>query len=218
MSGDAAARNRSRLAELLLRDRRRLTRFVEARLFGDGGGQADDIVSDVVLRLLERADLLARVEDLTAYLYQALAHAVVDVFRRRRHKPDSQTLTDLPEDGEEDRIADPAPNPELAFAIAEERDRLSSALTRLPPAERAVWIAVEIEGWSFRELAEEWQEPIGTLLSRKSRAGQKLKVFLSTEEASVPGASELAPGTDRSQRPAERNRSEPKGRRSGRPA
>lgn len=180
MSDDLTG-NRHRLIAVFDRDRRRLTRFVQSRLFGDGGGEADDIVSDVVLRLFERADVLAQVEDVTAYLYRALAHAVTDLFRRRRASP-VLPAPGAPEDGVDSDYADPAPDPELAFAQGEQRDRIGRALARLTPAERAVWVAVEIEGWSFRQLAERWDEPLGTLLSRKSRAGKRLRILLADEE------------------------------------
>lgn len=176
---DDPSDNRRRLTEVINHDRRGLTRFVQSRLFGQGGDEADDIVSDVVLRLFERADLLAQVEDVTAYLYQALAHAVTDFFRRRRASP-VQPAPQTADGGETDS-PDPAPDPEMAFAQSQQRERIGRALDRLPPAERAVWVAVEIEGWSFRELAERWDEPLGTLLSRKSRAGKKLRAYLEDE-------------------------------------
>ncbi|PKU22806.1 RNA polymerase sigma factor [Telmatospirillum siberiense] len=171
--------NRRRLTAIIEHDRRGLTRFVQSRLFGEGRDEADDIVSDVVLRLFERADLLAQVEDVTAYLYRALAHAVTDMFRRRRAGP----LRPAPEppDRDEPEGADPAPDPEVALAQREQRERIGQALSRLTPAERAVWVAVEIEGWRFRELAERWNEPLGTLLSRKNRAAKKLRALLEGE-------------------------------------
>ena len=45
----------------------------------------------------------------------------------------------------------------------------------LNPQERAVWLATEVDGLSFRKLAARWGEPTGTLLSRKSRATAKLR-------------------------------------------
>lgn len=177
---DDSEGGRRRLGEVIARDRRRLTRFVQSRLARDTGDVADDIVSDVVLRLFERADLLAQVEDLTAYLYRALAHAVTDFFRRRRTSPIAPGSGDGAED-EETAAADPSPDPEAAFAGREQRERIGRALARLSPPERAVWVAVEIEGYTFRELAEDWNEPIGTLLSRKNRAEKRLRAWLAEE-------------------------------------
>ena len=165
---DPLTDQRSRLVEAFGRDRRRLTRFVERRLFGDGGGDADDIVADVVLRLFERADLLAQVEDVSAYLYRSLTHAVIDFFRRRRPTEDLAAV-DPPDGG---------PDPEEALAASERRGQLCRALAGLSPAERAVWRAVEVDGWSFRALSERWGEPLGTLLARKARATRRLRAAL----------------------------------------
>ncbi len=179
---DDLAGNRRRLIEVFDHDRRRLTRFVQSRLFGEDADEADDVVSDVMLRLFERADVLAQVEDVTAYLYRALAHAVTDLFRRRRTSPVQAAPAPADGDHQEPDYADPAPNPELAFLQAEQRGRIGQALAGLTPAERAVWVATEIEGCSFRQLAERWNEPLGTLLSRKSRATKRLRALLADQQ------------------------------------
>lgn len=75
-------------------------------------------------------------------------------------------------------LQSPSPTPESDVARLELRERLLWALGSLSAAERAVWIATEIEGRSFRELAEDWEEPLGTLLSRKSRATARLRQLL----------------------------------------
>jgi RNA polymerase sigma factor (sigma-70 family) len=172
---------RHRLVEIFNRDRRRLTRFVQGKLYDDGGGEAEDIVSDVMLHLFERADLLAQVEDLSAYLFRALTHAVTDFFRRRRANPVTSFAATTEDDGAETDYADPTADPERAFAGTQQRERIAAALARLTPAERAVWVAIEIEGGSFRQLAAQWGEPLGTLLSRKSRATKKLRDLLADE-------------------------------------
>jgi RNA polymerase sigma factor (sigma-70 family) len=180
MSDDPTG-GRHRLVAVFDRDRRRLTRFVQSRLRGDGGDEAEDIVADVMLRLFERADLLAQVEDLTAYLYRALGHAVTDFFRRRRANPVALQEGADDEQRTEVEAPDPAPDPEQSLALRQQRDKIDAALTLLSPAERAVWVAVEMEGWTFRQLAEQWGEPLGTLLSRKSRATKRLQKLLAGE-------------------------------------
>lgn len=170
---DGHTQAQARLTEALGRDRSRLTRFVQGKLGGASLEDAEDILSDVVLRLFERADLLAEVENVTAYLFRALANRVVETFRRRREVP----LADLPprpEDGHDD-------SPETRLEQRQLRQRIDWALDQLNAAERAVWLAVEMDGWRFRELAEEWGEPLGTLLSRKSRANKALKKLLAAD-------------------------------------
>lgn len=161
-----ADHQRRRLAMIWARERQRLTRFARSRL-GAAPDDAEDVVADVVIKLVERADVLGQVDDLAAYLFRAVGHALTDLFRRRR------ILEPVAEDH-----PDPAPTPEGAAEMAQMRQRLDSALSRLPAAERRVWLAVEVEGHTFRQLAEQWQEPIGTLLSRKARATQTLRRLL----------------------------------------
>ncbi len=161
-------RERLRLAAALARDRHGLTRFARTRAPQDA--DAEDVVSEVVLRLFERADLLAHVENLTAYLFHAVGNALTDLFRRRRDH--DEVSEDSP---------DPAAGPEAALEQAQLRARLDAALDRLSPPERAVWVAVEVEGWTYRELAEHWNQPLGTLLSRKNRATRTLKRLLAAD-------------------------------------
>lgn len=166
MSNRLQQADHDRLTKALQADQGRLVGFVRRRLPDDLADQdAEDVLADVVLRLLERADLLAEVENVTAYLFTALAHRIADLFRKKREQPPTVLL---PEQARE-----PA-----APENAEDRLELGQALSLLSTAERAVWLAVELEGFSFRELAERWNEPIGTLLSRKNRAGRTLRRLL----------------------------------------
>jgi DNA-directed RNA polymerase specialized sigma24 family protein len=86
------------------------------------------------------------------------------------------------EDGHAPRAIQPehdGPDPEQAYHQIQLREQLRVAIGRLSAKERSVWVAIEIEGRSFRELADAWGEPIGTLLSRKSRATARLRELLS---------------------------------------
>jgi len=138
---------------------------------------AEDIVSDVVFGLLRRADVISDIENLSAYVYRSLTNRVTD---HRRAQVNELRIDDQ-EPGESTpvELPDGRPDPEDSLVQGELRDRLRAAVGELAPAERAVWLATEVEGRSFRELAEDWDEPIGTLLSRKSRAAAKLRESLS---------------------------------------
>lgn len=144
-----------------------MIRLIRARLGHHSELDPEDVVSDVVLRLFERADLLAEVENLTAYLFQAAGNRLIEMLRRRR------ATEPLPPEH-----ADDSPDPERQAQGKEWRRLLEAALERLSPPEKAVWLAVEMDGTGFRELARRWDEPIGTLLSRKHRADRKLQRLL----------------------------------------
>jgi RNA polymerase sigma-70 factor (ECF subfamily) len=125
---------------------------------------AEDIVQDVMLGLFDRADITVPIENLSAYIYRALRNRVTDMFRRKR---DVASLVELVHESAEDAV-DALENKEL-------RESVVKAIDNLSDEQRAVVIATEFEDRSFRELSEEWEIPIGTLLARKSRALQKIK-------------------------------------------
>jgi RNA polymerase sigma factor (sigma-70 family) len=155
----------------------RFLRFVQHQLFEQDAMEAEDIVSDVLYGLLRRADVIGEIENLSAYLYRSLANRVTDHHRARV----PQVRIDDAEQVETPKVELPGKglDPEKALEQQELQNRLSVAIGKLPPPERAVWLATEIDGFTFRDLAEEWNEPIGTLLSRKSRAAAKLRQLLS---------------------------------------
>jgi RNA polymerase sigma factor (sigma-70 family) len=170
----------ARLAEVFEREKSRLLGYVRRQLAGFSGAEAEDIVSDAVYNLLRRADVIGEIENLTAYLYRSVANRITD--HRRGGAPPLSLDHPARLSAEETGPLDPehaGPTPEQSYDQAQLRERLAEALDQLGPRERAIWIATEVDGRSFRELAEDWGEPIGTLLSRKSRASGRLRDLLS---------------------------------------
>ncbi len=153
---------RPEVAEFLAAELARLTRFVRRRMEGVGPVEAEDVVQDVALRLF--------------------------AWRRKRRRGEFAA-----EAGELERLAAAAApgaasdDPAAAAERRERLQRLAAAMEALPAEERAVITATEIEGRSYRELAEEWGAPIGTLLARKHRALGKLRVLVGAGSASEGG-------------------------------
>jgi len=163
------------IAQAVERERRKFFRYARMRLSRASVMDVEDIVSDVVFGLLNRADVFGEIENWVAYAYRALEPRIPDF--RRADRP-TLSLDDEESPGLAEALASVSDNPENQAANLELRGRLVQALEALAPAERALWTATEIEGRSFQELAEEWGEPVGTLLSRKCRARAKLRELL----------------------------------------
>lgn len=166
------------LADLLVREKSRFLRFVRRRFLEISGMDAEDILSEVIYNLLRRVEVIGEVENLTAYVYRSLANRITDSRRKSLVETPAEELGETAQSARDVLPPDPGPLPDQRLQQAELRRRLYRAVNGLSPAERAVWIATEIEGRGFRELAVEWDEPIGTLLSRKSRATSKLRLML----------------------------------------
>jgi len=159
------------LVDVYETEKPRFLGFVRRRLQDLAHLDEEDIVADVFSSLWAKADLLGEVENLVAYIYGALSHRIQDALRQR--------ATARRDDGSEaDDLPDPSSDVEAAMVNHQLRERLNSALQALSQPERAVWVATELHGQGFRELAEQWNTPIGTLLSRKSRASARLRILL----------------------------------------
>lgn len=154
----------TRLAEFLRQEREALVGYVRRRIEDAADHEAEDIVQDVVVHLFDRADPSIPIQNLAAYIYRALRNRIVDYFRRRRETVALQ-----------ESISDSGQNLALEIEREEILEDVFAAMEELSTEEKAVILATEMEGRTFKELAEEWGIPLGTLLARKSRALEKIR-------------------------------------------
>jgi len=154
----------NRLAEFIRRERDALVGYVPRRINDAGDQDAEDIVQDVMVNLFSRADPTVPIQNLAAYIYRALRNAVIDRLRKRR---ETVALSDAAMASGE--------NPLEEAERGEMLDLVFEAMDELTVGEKAVILATEFEGRSFKDLAKEWDVPLGTLLARKSRALDKIR-------------------------------------------
>jgi RNA polymerase sigma factor (sigma-70 family) len=161
------------ISETIEREQARLRNFIRRRV--DDENDADDILQDVFSELVEAYRLMQPIEQVGAWLFRVARNRIIDRFRKRNTKPEA--LRDemaVAEDGEllmlEDLLPSPDAGPEAAYARSVLLVELTDALEELPEEQREVFIAHEIEGRSFKEIAAETAFSINTLLSRKRYA------------------------------------------------
>ena len=135
---------------------------------------AEDIVSEVTVSLFGRADIIGEIENLTAYIYRSLQNRILD---HRRNRVSAVSLDEETLESGAPELHARGPAPDSALDQSEMRERLLNAIGRLSPKERAIFLATEMDA-AVSRLAEEWDEPVGTLLSRKSRAKARLREML----------------------------------------
>jgi RNA polymerase sigma factor (sigma-70 family) len=159
-----------RIAEVVEREASRLRRFIRRRV-GDPR-DAEDILQDVFYALVEANRLLMPIEHVTGWLFRVARNRITDLFRKKR--PESFGDTAVAEDGErlhlEDLLPSPDAGPEALYARNVLLDELELAIDALPEEQREVFVAHEIEGRSFKEMAAETGASVNTLLSRKRYA------------------------------------------------
>ena len=174
----------SRWYAFFTRDGEKLIRFVRSRARRISEMDAEDIVADVMLSFVSKLETNGPVENLAAYAYRAIRNRMIDYERKSAKLTSLDGMAD--EDGELPLLSMLAAENEEPFDAqerAERMHRLTDAIGKLEPRQRAVLIATELKGKSFRELSEAWGEPIGTLLSRKSRAVKTLRRLLEETNA-----------------------------------
>jgi len=172
------ARNEA-LSQVVRSESRRLRDFSRRRV-GDGSG-AEDSLQDVFFQLVESYSVTAPIEQLTSWLFTVARNRIIDWYRKKRPLP--------LDDGEENEFSeiarlldDPEERPDTLFDRAQFWDELAKALGELPEEQRSVFIMHELEGKSFREIAQITGTGLNTLLSRKRYAMQFLKKRLRTQE------------------------------------
>jgi RNA polymerase sigma-70 factor (ECF subfamily) len=154
-------------------ERQRLIHYVRSLLRDTAEMDAEDVVHDVLVKMLERPGS-APLDNVTGYVYRAVKNRVIDFVRTR--KP-MVSLNDDPDEGQAliDLLQDLNPNAFELLQTQEGEQALFEALNKLTDIERRVVIAHEFEGTSFRELSINLGMPKNTLLSHKARAMSKLK-------------------------------------------
>ena len=165
------------------RDGEKLVRFVKSRARRISEMDAEDIVADVMLSMVSKFETNGPVENIAAYAYRSIRNRIADYERGRQKTTSLDDMAD--EDGELPLLSMLAANNDEPFQQEEQAERLkklTDAIGELEPRQRAVLIATELKGKSFRDLSEEWGEPMGTLLSRKSRAVKTLRKLLEDME------------------------------------
>src|SRR6266436_3377324 len=145
--------------------------------------EAEDLVQETMLKAFRFANSYTPGTNLRAWLFRILNTSAINRYRKQATHP---TTTPLPE-GEDfylyNRISDMS-GQELSAAAEDEvlskylDEDVFNALNALPINFRMPVILADIEGMSYKEIAETLQIPIGTVMSRISRARRQLQNLL----------------------------------------
>jgi RNA polymerase sigma factor (sigma-70 family) len=160
-----------RISEVVKREGSRLRNFIRRRVADPR--DAEDILQDVFYRLVEANRLLMPIDHVTGWLFRVARNRITDLFRKKQPENFSDTALQDAE-GEklqiEDLLPSPDAGPEALYLRQVLLDELELALDELPDEQREIFIAHELEGRSFKELAAETGVSVNTLLSRKRYA------------------------------------------------
>jgi RNA polymerase sigma factor (sigma-70 family) len=165
-----------RIAEVIKREQFRLRNFIRMRVADPS--DVEDILQDVFYKLVEANRLLMPIDHITGWLFRVARNRIIDLFRRTKTESFGDHLSINEQDDElrfEDLLPSPDAGPEAQYTRKVLLDELELAIDELPKEQRDVFVAHELEGRSFEEIAGESGVSLNTLLSRKRYAVLRLR-------------------------------------------
>jgi RNA polymerase sigma factor (sigma-70 family) len=160
-----------RISEIVAHERSRLRNFIQRRV--PDPADAEDIVQEVFYELVEASHLLMPIEHVTGWLFRVARNRITDFFRKKKPERFSDIARE-DESGEvlaiEELLPSPDAGPEALYFREVLFAELELALDELPEEQRKVFVAHEVAGQSFAEMAAESGVSVNTLLSRKRYA------------------------------------------------
>jgi RNA polymerase sigma factor (sigma-70 family) len=154
------------------REGRRLRNFIRRRVLD--AADADDILQEVLYELVAAIRLMQPIEQVGAWLMRVARNRIIDRFRKKQPELLGSRHFEVAEEEEsrtlEDLLPSIEPGPEGEAMRQILLEQVEEALDELPREQREVFIAHELEGVSFKALAEQWGVSVNTLLSRKHYA------------------------------------------------
>lgn len=166
---ESRAEQNQRLSWTFEQERRRLLAFICKRVPNEI--DAEDLLQDVFCELVEAYRLMTPIAHAGAWMMQVAKNRITDLFRRGKKEV-------VEEGGRrilDDLLPSPDAGPDALYATAVLLAEIEKALGELPPSQREVFLAHEIEGRSFAEISQETGVSVNTLLSRKHYAVKRLR-------------------------------------------
>jgi RNA polymerase sigma factor (sigma-70 family) len=160
-----------RISEVVEREQSRLRNFIRRRV--PDPRDAEDILQDVFYKLVEANRMLMPIDHVAGWLFRVARNRIIDLFRQKKPESFGDITVADEDDGLlrlEDLLPSPDAGPEALYARNVLLEELELAVDELPDEQRRVFVAHELEGRSFKEIAAETGVSVNTLLSRKRYA------------------------------------------------
>jgi len=159
------------ISQVVVRERSRLLNFIRRRV--PDPLDAEDILQDVFSELVEANRLLMPIDHIAGWLFRVARNRIIDLFRKKKPLLFSDAVIADDDDDSlhfEDLLPSPDAGPDALYARGVLLAAFDLAISELPPEQREVFVAHEIEGLSFKEISARTGVGINTLLSRKRYA------------------------------------------------
>jgi RNA polymerase sigma factor (sigma-70 family) len=165
------------ISETIAEQRAQLRNFIRKRVANEA--DAEDLLQDVFYEVIEAYRLMQPVRQWGAWMFRVARNRIIDLFRKKKLEGIESERERASDEGEklllEDVLPSPDEEPAGAYARSVLLEEIEDALEELPEEQREVFVAHEIEGYSFKEIAARTGASVNTLLSRKHYAVAHLR-------------------------------------------
>ena len=181
---DSARKGDARAFNQLVLLYQRMAYNVAYRILGDPDA-ASDATQDAFLKAF-KAMRRFRGGSFKAWLLRIVTNACYDQLRRKQRRPAS-SLDDLPVEADHSRyMHDPAERPDEFVERQELSDTIQAGISTLPAEQRTVLVLSDVQGLSYKEIAEATGLSLGTVKSRLSRGRARVRDYLMEQRELLP--------------------------------
>ncbi|MEC3907430.1 RNA polymerase sigma factor [Tamlana sp. 2201CG12-4] len=171
--------NNKKLNDFFGKEYHSLKRYVNSRIKANINRDAEDIIQDVALKLFSGADRYSPINNVAGFVYHAIKNKIIDVMRSNNKQTiDQESQSELKLIEFAELLYDKSDN----YYSEQIQNELKQAILSLKPEYRDIIIAVDFEGYTYKEIALETNVPVGTLMSRRHRAISLLYKKLKTKK------------------------------------
>ena len=157
--------------------------YTAARRMTRNDADAEDLLQETFLKAYRGYGGFKEGTNLKAWLYRILTNSYINRYRARQRRPDETDLEDVEDfylyrrlGGAESSVLGRSAEDEVLDAITD--DQVRDALDSLPDTFRMAVVLADVEGFSYKEIAEILDVPIGTVMSRLHRGRRALQKAL----------------------------------------
>nr|WP_321232176.1 RNA polymerase sigma factor [uncultured Psychroserpens sp.] len=156
--------NNKKLKDFFSREYHALKGYVNSKINDTASRDAEDIIQDVALKLFSGADRYAPINNVAGFVYRSIKNKIIDVMRTSKPTSSIDADYNLLEFVEVIQQTTENYTSDKMISI------LKDCIQQLKPPYRDIIIAIDFEGYSYKEISNETGIPEGTLMSRRHRA------------------------------------------------
>ncbi len=143
-----------------------LKQYVNSNIKESINRDAEDIIQDVALKLFSGADRYSPINNVASFVYRSVKNKIIDLMRSTKPTISSEEQNEL----KLIEFSDLLYGSSETIYSEQMKNELKQHIMNLKPDYRDIIIAIDFEGYTYREISEESDVPEGTLMSRRHRA------------------------------------------------